>query len=196
MDSNSISAPPDVFKQEGFAVVCVAAVAAVTGELLSYLLFFSSQAFKDLHSDIIQLSRKLHRQQQLEGGAGGGGNSLATNRKTQTLEKEVQKKHREAASTRQKAHLLSGLLFMVLMPYLYTKYEGLVVARLPVEPIFPLRLMTHATISGTDFSECSFTFIFTTTMFLVKSSIQRLLGYAPPPGAAQQGRGFGGATTA
>eukprot|EP00922_Rhytidocystis_sp_ex-Travisia-forbesii_P007795 GHVS01011540.1.p1 GENE.GHVS01011540.1~~GHVS01011540.1.p1 ORF type:complete len:207 (-),score=52.95 GHVS01011540.1:26-646(-) len=199
--------PGDVFKQEGFVVICVATVAALLSECFSYFFFFSSNSFQSLHQDIIHLSRRLHRQQRnLEDSLGSSPKTSSSSspslpssglgtRKAAAVEKELQKKHREASSIRQRAHFLSAVVFMVLMPYFYTRYEGLVVARLPLEPIFPFRLMTHATLSGHDFSECSFTFLFTTTMFLVKTSVQRLLGYAPPTGSQAKGSGaFGGLT--
>eukprot|EP00922_Rhytidocystis_sp_ex-Travisia-forbesii_P017759 GHVS01026471.1.p1 GENE.GHVS01026471.1~~GHVS01026471.1.p1 ORF type:complete len:210 (+),score=43.27 GHVS01026471.1:474-1103(+) len=200
--------PAEVFKQEGFVVICAAAGAAFLSECVSYLLFFSSVSFQTLHQDIIQLSRKLDRQhRQLDDNLSSSpsaktsspslfsssSSSTSGSRKSAALERELQKKHRDAASTRQSAHLLSAVVFMVLMPYFYSRYEGLVVARLPIEPIFPFRLMTHATLSGQDFTECSFTFLFTTTMFLVKTCLQRFLGYAPPPGSQSKGPGGFGA---
>eukprot|EP00922_Rhytidocystis_sp_ex-Travisia-forbesii_P017761 GHVS01026473.1.p1 GENE.GHVS01026473.1~~GHVS01026473.1.p1 ORF type:complete len:209 (+),score=72.84 GHVS01026473.1:302-928(+) len=192
-----------VFKHDGLMVICVAALAALMSEGFSYFLFFSSSSFQTLHTEIIDLSRKLHRQKNsLEDTLGPSPTAKTSSstttpststgsRKAAALEKELQKKHRTAASTRQRAHLLSAVVFMVLMPYFYSRHEGLAVARLPMEPVFPFRLMTHATLSGDDFTQCSFTFLFTTTMFLVKTSLQRFLGYAPPPGSQQKGA-FGG----
>lgn len=169
-------------KADGLSVVCLAFCAALASELVSFLVFFHKQSFRDATKEIIELGRKCHKQRVQDGSSYGGLKGGRAEKKLLNLEKDLAKKNRAIGLTRQKANIMSGVAFIVLMPWVYGMYEGLVVAKLPLEPIFPFRLMSHATLRGDDFTDCSFTFLFTTTMFLVKTTIQKLLGYAPTGG--------------
>ena len=48
-----------------------------------------------------------------------------------------------------------GLFMMIFMSLLSSAYQGVVVAKLPFEPLSFMRGVTHRKITGTDYTDCS-----------------------------------------
>lgn len=72
--------------------------------------------------------------------------------------------------------IASGLIFMILMLFVMSYFEGCVVAKLPFTPIYPLYLFTQGDTAGEDRTNCSATCIYTMLSMAVKDVLQVLLG--------------------
>jgi hypothetical protein len=57
-----------------------------------------------------------------------------------------------------------GVAMVSIFAYLNSVYDGRVVARLPFEPVFPIRSLSHRNLLGSDYTECAFIFICIVTL--------------------------------
>lgn len=63
-------------------------------------------------------------------------------------------------------------------------FEGTVVARLPFQPFSLIAGISHRTLPGDDYYECSMTFFYILCSMCIRTTLQKLLGTEPPRGAA------------
>lgn len=79
------------------------------------------------------------------------------------------------------SYALIALTMYSLYNFLSRAYAGVVVCKLPFVPISILQGMSHSGIMGTDYSECSFMFIFVVAGLGFRANVQRMLGVKQPP---------------
>ena len=84
-----------------------------------------------------------------------------------------------------------GLFAVFFISLFHNIYQGIVVAKLPFEPIGLISGLTHRGILSNDFTDCSFIFIYILSNFCIRPVIQKLLGFAPPRTNNQFGSFFG-----
>lgn len=91
-----------------------------------------------------------------------------------------------------------ALFMMIFMSLLSSAYQvlflsiifqGVVVAKLPFEPISFMRGITHRNIVGNDFTDCSMIFIYILSNVSLRPVLQKLLGFGGPR-ISNQGQGF------
>jgi len=78
--------------------------------------------------------------------------------------------------------LLFGVFFLSLFNSIY---QGIVVAKLPFEPVSFMIGMTHRGILSNDNTDCSFIFLYILSNFVMRPILQKVLGFAPPRSANQ-----------
>ncbi|KAL7677236.1 hypothetical protein ACOME3_003476 [Neoechinorhynchus agilis] len=119
---------PDVF-----AIILVATVASLTGELLTYALVYRTDRYKRLCAEMDRHHRKLTS---VAGpGADPNGPQGKRQKRLERHEQSLLTNSREMTSLRMKSMLAVSLTFMVLFGSLSRLYQGKVVARLPFLPI-------------------------------------------------------------
>jgi uncharacterized membrane protein (DUF106 family) len=64
--------------------------------------------------------------------------------------------------------------------WLSNVYDKTVVARLPFEPIGLLHGISHRTLEGDDFRDCSYMFFYVLTNMAVRGNLKKFLGFEPP----------------
>lgn len=62
-------------------------------------------------------------------------------------------------------------------------FEGIVVAKLPFEPIGLVQGMSHRNLMGNDMKDCSMLFIYILASIGIRPQIQKLFGNTPPRGS-------------
>ena len=67
-----------------------------------------------------------------------------------------------------------GVAMVSIFAYLNSVYDGRVVARLPFEPVFPIRSLSHRNLLGSDYTECAFIFICIVTHTRTPSTASQL----------------------
>lgn len=82
-------------------------------------------------------------------------------------------------------------LFVFLMFFFYS-FDGRVVAQLPFTPISWIQGLSHRNLSGDDYTDCSFIFLYILCTMSIRQNIQKLLGFAPSRAASKQGGGLFG----
>ena len=60
-----------------------------------------------------------------------------------------------------------------------TIFDGKVVAKLPFEPIALLQGISHRNLMGSDYTKCSFIFLYVLCTMSVRENITKLLGFGP-----------------
>jgi len=75
---------------------------------------------------------------------------------------------------------LVGLFSVFFISFFYNIYQGIVVAKLPFEPIGMISSMSHRGILSNDYTDCSFIFLYVLSNFCIRPVLQKLLGFAPP----------------
>lgn len=82
----------------------------------------------------------------------------------------------------------SGFAVMIttvtLISVLNSWFEGRPVARLPFEPISFVQSLSHRSLPGTDYYECSMTFFFVLCSMFIRGTVQKILGTEPPKSAS------------
>jgi hypothetical protein len=72
-------------------------------------------------------------------------------------------------------------LFVVFFLSLFNNiFQGIVVAKLPFEPINFISSISHRGILSNDKTDCSFIFLYILSNFCIRPVLQKLLGFAPP----------------
>jgi hypothetical protein len=66
-------------------------------------------------------------------------------------------------------------------------FDGKVVARLPFVPISWIQGLSHRNLQGSDFTECSFIFLYILCTMSIRQNVQKLLGFSPSRAASKQG---------
>ena len=79
-----------------------------------------------------------------------------------------------------------ALFMIIFMSLLSSAYQGVVVAKLPFEPFFLIKSLTHRNIPGSDFTECSMIFVYILSNVSLRPIIQKLLGFSGPRTSMQQ----------
>jgi calcium load-activated calcium channel len=84
-----------------------------------------------------------------------------------------------------------AVLMMFFMSMFSTAYEGVVVAKLPFQPVSFITNITHRGIQGTDYTDCSMIFVYILANMALRPTIQKVLGFAGPRQAMQSMGIFG-----
>lgn len=81
----------------------------------------------------------------------------------------------------------TGFAFTALLSMFNSIFDGRVVARLPFTPISWIQGLSHRNLSGTDYTECSFIFLYILCTMSIRQNVQKLLGFSPSRAASKQG---------
>merc|ERR1711879_513669 len=84
--------------------------------------------------------------------------------------------------SKMKSMFVIGITLVSLFGVINSSFGGLVVARLPFEPMPLVRSISHRGLLGVDYYECSAAFIYALCSMSLRTSVQKLFGWAPPPG--------------
>lgn len=95
------------------------------------------------------------------------------------IEKELQMENRDLAFMRMRVSVATGVFQMLAFSYMYNKFDGHAVARLPFEPFGFIRHLSHRNLPGEDYHDCSVVFFYMLCSMSIKPNLQKLLGVAP-----------------
>ena len=103
----------------------------------------------------------------------------AKNKNLVRIEKELARENRDMAFHRMKSSVAAGILHALVFSYIYHKYDGQPVARLPFEPFTFIRQISHRNLPGNDYRECSVVFFYMLCSLCLRPLLQRAHGFAP-----------------
>ena len=197
-----------VSKSDLLSLLMYAIVAALISELISWFFVFSRvdiERIKDVHS---KAGKRLEKKKEEVGAAGpekeaskpDGGkgkgkdkDSKGANKpdkKLVQLEKEFEGANNALIAIKSRAMMFTGMIHLLTFFALKDSYEGMVLAKLPFQPLSWFHPITHRNIKGTDFTDTGMIFIYALCSMAIKPNLQRWLGNAPPktamPASAQR----------
>lgn len=105
-------------------------------------------------------------------------------------EEKLKTNNRDLALVKMKSMFAIGFTFTALLSMFNSIFDGRVVAKLPFLPISWLHGISHRNLMGTDFSDCSFIFLYIMCTMSIRQNVQKILGFAPSRAASKQGGGF------
>lgn len=85
-----------------------------------------------------------------------------------------------------------AVFMMVFMSMLSSAYQGVVVAKLPFQPVSFIQGITHRNLLGSDVTDCSMIFVYILSNISLRPIIQKLLGFGGPRISMQQQGMFAG----
>ncbi|KAI4837103.1 transmembrane and coiled-coil domain-containing protein 1 [Plasmodium brasilianum] len=169
-------------KKDIFIVIGIAIGCGIFSEFLSWLFVYRNEKFIALNEELKVLYEQVQKEK--EDGLLSKIDTInkKKGKKKVTTEEIYMQKTKMMTTLKAKANIITGLIFMSMMPLLFSLFEGLTIAILPFKPIFPFTLITHTGLQGKNLYHCSSTFIYTLTLMLTRQNIQKFFGYAPPSG--------------
>mmetsp|Transcript_48797 Transcript_48797/g.156294 ORF Transcript_48797/g.156294 Transcript_48797/m.156294 type:complete len:191 (-) Transcript_48797:130-702(-) len=162
-------------------VVAISLSSILFTELVNWVLIYRTANYQLLKKRAEALQKKIDQKKV----------TVVAKVVTQGVSKKVEKKEKMAenemkyvSNALHSVKMKSTVVVMGCMIALYStmssKFEGVVVARIPFVPPGPFRALAHKGLAGDDYTDCSFAFLYTLSSLGLRSSIQKLLGTASP----------------
>jgi len=85
-----------------------------------------------------------------------------------------------------------GLAFTALLSIFNSIFDGRIVAKIPFQPISFIVGISHRNLPGTDYTDCSFIFLYILCTMAIRQNVQKILGFSPSRAVAKQGGGMFG----
>merc|ERR1712137_148882 len=153
---------------------------ALLSEAVSWLLIYRTERYKTLKGNIEKLSKKLERKKETAGPSPTVHKAKA--RKIDRFEETLKEQNRDLSFVKFQSMFAVMFTMVLFVGLLSSWFDGVVVARLPFQPIGFIQGMTHRNIMGNDLYECSMIFIYVLGSIGLRPNIQKLFGHAPPRG--------------
>ena len=99
-------------------------------------------------------------------------------KKSDRVEEQVKNLRRDLSQMQAKSSFLVGIVLLSIFFFLNRLFYEVIVAKLPFEPIFFVKALSHRNIPGEDFTDCSAYFIYALCSVSFRPTIQRALGFA------------------
>lgn len=186
MNDNYIDPADSVF------VIGAAVFTTLISEGISWLLIYRTHDYKALVSNIENLQKKIDKQKEASiYGAGGASKTKAQEKKLAYNENVLKEYNQDLMKSRMSSTFFVMLFMIIFMSLLNSAYQGVVVAKLPFQPLSMIQNISHRNIPGNDITDCSMIFIYIMANLSLRPIIQKLLGVAGPRTAMPQSQWFG-----
>ncbi|VVC34416.1 Hypothetical protein CINCED_3A002283 [Cinara cedri] len=100
-------------------------------------------------------------------------------KKIERVEEKLKINNRDLSMVKMKSMFAIGFAFTALLSMFNNIFDGRVVARLPFTPIPWVQGLSHRNLTGDNYTECSFIFLYILCTMSIRQNIQKLLGFAP-----------------
>ncbi|CAK8674243.1 calcium load-activated calcium channel-like [Clavelina lepadiformis] len=172
---------------DSLLIVFISVVTALLAEGLTWLMVYRTEKYQKLKNEVDKQSKKLEKRKEALGESAASKNQ----KRRLNLEEEKLKNHnRDLSAVRMKSMFAIGFCFTALLGTLNSVFEGRIVAKLPFVPLGLFQGISHRGLPGSDFTDCSFIFLYILCTMSIRQNIQKLLGFAPSRAAAKQGGGL------
>ncbi|EFJ31638.1 hypothetical protein SELMODRAFT_74617 [Selaginella moellendorffii] len=165
---------------DSLLILAIAFASACICEGISWLLIYRSSSYKALRYTIDRTSKKLETMKS----GGGGAKKSSRTKKMDRFESSLKESSRDLSFFKFKSGAVVALVLLVVFGLLSSLFEGKPVAKLPFAPSPFIQKMTHRGLPGDDPTDCSMVFFYFLCSVSIRSNLQKLLGFAPPRGAA------------
>eukprot|EP00055_Hartaetosiga_balthica_P002662 m.4773 g.4773 ORF g.4773 m.4773 type:complete len:192 (-) comp2287_c0_seq1:1039-1614(-) len=163
---------------EGFVVALIALFCALIAEGLSYVMIYRTTKYKLAKKELEELAEKVANQKESPDFLVEiGFSDPKKQKKFKELETSLKEKNQNLSLMKMQSTVVVGITFVLLMSVFHSIFDGIPVARLPFEPISFVRGLSHRSLDGEDYYECSFVFLYLMCTMAIRPNLQKLLGF-------------------
>ncbi|KAJ6232714.1 pnas-related [Anaeramoeba flamelloides] len=159
-----------------FLIFVSAATSAFLTQLFTYIFVYRTSGYKSYKERVETLSLAIRK---LKNTRIVPGQEKTHNKKMEQLKEQLKNLNTKMIWPRLKTTLVTGVLMLTLFGAFRSSYNGVVVAKLPFEPIKLVSKLSHRTLGGVDLSDCSFAFIMAVSMPFLREAFKRLGAFEP-----------------
>ncbi|XP_055332280.1 calcium load-activated calcium channel-like [Paramacrobiotus metropolitanus] len=165
-------------------IIVVSFIASAIGEGLTWLLVYRTDRYKKLKAEIDRQVKKVEKKKKEE-------TAVSRNKKKMLDREEGKLKHnnRELSMVKMKSIFAIGVAFSAMLSIFSALFEGKVVAKLPFIPFGLFQGLSHRNLLGSDYTDCSYLFLYILCTMSIRQNLQKILGFAPAR-SSNQNAGF------
>jgi len=167
-------------------IIVISVCTALMGEGLTWAMVYRTDKYKKLKAEVEKQSKKLEKQKENESSTTDRGQK----KKLERQEEKLKTNSRDLSLVKMKSMFAIGFAFTALLSMFNSIFEGRVVASLPFTPVSMVQGLSHRNLPGTDYTHCSFIFLYILCTMSIRQNVQKMLGLAPSRAASKQGTGF------
>jgi uncharacterized membrane protein (DUF106 family) len=169
-------------------ILIISIITAFFGEGVTWAMVYRTDKYQKLKQEVERQCKKLEKRKETS-------ESIIVKNQKKKLEREEEKlktNTRDLSLVKMKSMFAIGLAFTALLSIFNSIFDGKVVAKLPFTPISFLQGISHRNLPGSDYTDCSFIFLYILCTMAIRQNVQKLLGFAPSRAVSKQsGNMFG-----
>ncbi|CAI5526323.1 unnamed protein product [Closterium sp. Naga37s-1] len=171
---------------DGLVVVAISAFAALLCEFISWVLIYRTASYRALTQSIEKTSRRVESMKERQAGAAAAAaGRKSASRKIGRFEQSLKDSNQALSRAKFQSGAVVAVTLLIVFGLLNSLFDCKPVARLPFVPFaFIQRNMSHRGLPGDDPTDCSMVFLYMLCSLSIRPNLQKLLGFAPPRGAA------------
>ncbi|EGC34883.1 hypothetical protein DICPUDRAFT_79372 [Dictyostelium purpureum] len=165
--------------QDIIFILFLSVASTLLSEGVSWLLVYRTDSYKKSKANIDRLQAQLDKIKEQDSNT----STLLKkkqDKKGEKIEEALKIANKDLSLSKFKSMFFVAISMIGLFSYLNRIFDGVVVCKLPFVPIGFLQNISHRTIAGDDYTDCSMTFIYAMCSMFVRNNIQMILGTAPP----------------
>lgn len=143
---------------------------------------YRTEKYQKLKAEVERQSKRLEKRKEVHGDTV----DRQQKKKIEREEEKLKNNNRDLSLVKMKSMFAIGFAFTALLSMFNSIFDGRVVAKLPFVPISWIQGLSHRNLSGDDYTDCSFIFLYILCTMSIRQNIQKLLGFAPSRTANKQ----------
>ncbi len=171
-----------------FLVMLASIIANSFVQFLEWFLVLRTEDYKEKMEKIETANQKIEDlKQKLIPKISDKEDTASIKKKQQKLEENlkeqkefVKKLNTELSVSRLKSTVATAVVMIFSFGYLSSWFGGIVVGKIPFTPFGLVQGITHRGLSGEDYTDCSFLFVYVLTSMAMRSNLQKWLGIKQP----------------
>jgi len=168
---------------DAFLIILISLATAFLSELASWVLVYRTESYHKAKKSVDLLTAKVDKKKgegkDAAAGAAGAKDNSSGAKKGAALESQLKMAERDLSMVKMKGTMVVGLSMLLVFSLLSSLFDGAAVAKLPFEPFGLLRSLSHRNLTGSDFTECSFSFIYVLCSISLRAYVVKALGWTP-----------------
>ncbi|XP_062515425.1 calcium load-activated calcium channel-like [Corticium candelabrum] len=172
---------------DALLIVAISVITALLSEAITWVLVYRTDTYKRLKASIEKQSKRLERKKEAVTDISKQGGQK---RKLEKAEERLKTNNRDLSLVKMKSMVAISFTFMALMGMFNTLFDGRIVAKLPFEPISLLQGLSHRNLMGSDYTDCSFIFLYILCTMSIRQNVQKAFGNAPSRAASKLAGGL------
>ena len=168
---------------DALSVIMIAIATSFLAEGFSWVMIYRTERFRTLRADAEELLDRIEKDKRVLNSHSKGYQKQT--KKIKMDESRLKRFGGELSRAKMKSNFVIAIFMITFMSFLSETFQGVVVAKLPFTPFSMMRGITHRNLVGSEFTECSMTFLYILANVCFRPMIQKFLGFDGPRGLQQ-----------